>query len=666
MTKKLNSKQVYEPYTCEGSAYENKKNITKLAHNQVSQVYGFFPRGPKSYNAKAIYFSLLTLKKLSEENDQYSYVIPEHAKWGNLEGDGGNFKINIENAFKAIEDLNPTLLGIFPLVDFKDMDPGIWLRLVNLINETSQLNTKHPDFTAFIQAVLGMFIEKDNVDEISTPKEISELVIKILNRFEGEVYDCTSGINEFLIEQYHYAADNNGNVKLFGQEINREAWALGKMNFILHGLDKIIASTKCGNSITNPLWLENGKLKTFDGIASSPPFGLGNWGYEKVIDDKYQRFLYGVPRKSSGDWAFISHSIASLNETGKAVIVVPYGALFRGVQEGEIRKQFILDDVVEAVIGLPANLFNNTSIPVALLVINKSKDSFMKDKIFFIDAENEYGKKGVKNLLQLTNINKIVDVYHNYKELEGYSTLVDLETVQQNEFNLLPFRYFDKVEVETDLGEMVVSKSAYEEVDSIPIGDIADLQRGLNITAKETEATESNCKVINLADIDSEEEIIFSQLKGAFLTAKKLNGQNVIAGDILISSRGARKTRVVVIPEDVESNIVFSANFIRLRLNNLNKYHPHFVKFFLDSPVGQYFIKSYQTGSMVTVLSTKDIEKIMIPQISYEEQDVIANHLLQVKKEYMKQLNLANVIKQDGFMEAYQSMGLGESFTLLK
>src|SRR5699024_10652807 len=134
------------------------------------------------------------------------------------------------------------------------------------------------------------------------------------------------------------------------------------------------------------------------------------------------------------------------------------------------------------------------------------------------------------------------------------------------------------------------------------------------------------------------------------LTAKKLNGQNVEAGDILISSRGARKTRVVVIPEGVGSNIVFSANFIRLGLKNINKYHPHFVKFFLDSPVGQYFIKSYQTGSMVTVLSTKDIEKILIPKMPYVEQEAIANHLLQVQKEYKEQLNSANVRKKEGYM----------------
>jgi len=642
-----------------------KANVLEQVNTQVWQIYDESRGKLEKHHTKLVYFALLTFKKLSEDNKQYSYVIPEDIKWSNLKVGSEQLKSQIANAFKTIENLNPSLQGIFTTIDFKSIDNEVWSELIKLINETPQLENTHPDYKTFIQEVLGLFIEKDNLDYGSSPKEVGELVVKILNLCEGEVYDGTSGLNGFLIEQYRYATNNNGDIKVFGQEINPEIWALGKMNFILHGLDDEVAKTACGNIITSPLWLDFGKLKQFDGVISNPPFGLSNWGYEKAVKDEYRRFSYGVPKKSSGDWAFISHYIASLNEKGKAVIVVPHGVLFRSAQEGEIRKQFILDDVVEAVIGLPANLFNNTSIPVAFLVINKAKDSFMKDKIFFIDAENEFRKKGVKNILQPTHINKITDVYLNYKELEGYSTLVNLEIVQQNEFNLLPLRYFDKVEVETELGEMVVSKEAYEKVNRIYLGDIAILQRGLNVITKEMEAAENNCKVINLANIDSEGEIIFTQLKGAFLTTKKLKEHSVEAGDILISSRGAKKTKVVVIPEGVESNVVFSNNFIRLRLNNLNKYHPYFVKFFMDSPVGQYYIKSYQTGSMVTVLSTKNIEKIMIPKISYEKQEGLANHLLQVQKEYREQLNLANVRKQEGFMEAYQLMGLSESFTLL-
>src|SRR5690606_34839347 len=132
-------------------------------------------------------------------------------------------------------------------------------------------------------------------------------------------------------------------------------------------------------------------------VLANPPFSLKNWGYEEAQADPFHRFPYGVPPKSYGDLAFVCHMVASLNAKGKMGTVIPHGVLFRGGAESKIRKGFVKDDLIEAIIGLPANIFYGTSIPAALLIINKNKPQERKGKILFIDASQGYVKDGNKN-----------------------------------------------------------------------------------------------------------------------------------------------------------------------------------------------------------------------------------------------------------------------------
>ena len=146
--------------------------------------------------------------------------------------------------------------------------------------------------------------------------------------------------------------------------------------------------------------LEGGTLMTFDKVLANPPFSLKNWGLEEATSDHYGRFTYGLPPKSYGDLAFVSHMVASLNARGKMVTVIPHGVLFRGGGEGKIREGFIKDDLIEAVVGLASNIFYGASIPAALLVINKDKPAERKGKILFIDASRDFVKNGNKNRLR--------------------------------------------------------------------------------------------------------------------------------------------------------------------------------------------------------------------------------------------------------------------------
>ncbi|MFB1041151.1 MAG: N-6 DNA methylase [Polaribacter sp.] len=197
------------------------------------------------------------------------------------------------------------------------------------------------------------------------------------------------------------------------QEANGSTWALAMMNMFLHGFDN--ASIRWGDTLRNPKHTEGDNLMKFDTVVANPPFSLDKWGQEEAEEDKYNRFNRGVPPKSKGDWAFISHMIESAYEdTGMVGVVVPHGVLFRGSAEGRIRKRVIEDNLLDAVIGLPANLFFGTGIPAAILIFNKAKDK--RTETLFIDASSEYESGKNQNVLSEKHLDHIVETYNKFRE----------------------------------------------------------------------------------------------------------------------------------------------------------------------------------------------------------------------------------------------------------
>jgi len=257
-----------------------------------------------------------------------------------------------------------------------------------------------------------------------------------------------------LIHSTHYIEEHGGNpknVSLNGQEINLSTWAICKMNMLFH--DATGAEIKKGDTIREPKHTNGGVLKTFDVVLANPPFSLKNWGEEEAKGDAYGRFVYGIPPKSYGDLAFVEHMIASLNSKGRMGTVVPHGVLFRGGAEGKIRKG-ILDkntDLIEAIIGLPQNIFYGTGIPAALLIINKDKAENRKGKILFIDASSGFIKDGNKNKLRDADIEKIIETFDSFEPVEKYAEVVLLKTIEENDYNLNISRYVDTSEEEEEI-----------------------------------------------------------------------------------------------------------------------------------------------------------------------------------------------------------------------
>lgn len=294
-----------------------------------------------------------------------------------------------------------------------------------------------------------------------TPAEVSTLLAKLTKSKPGaRICDPTCGSGSLLIKAGMEVDD--GNFSLYGQELNGSTWALAMMNMFLHRFDS--ATIRWGDTLRTPKLKEGDHLMKFDTVVANPPFSLDKWGADEAEHDSYRRFWRGVPPKSKGDWAFISHMIEVAREkTGKVGVVVPHGVLFRGSSEGKIRKHTIEENILEAVIGLPANLFFGTGIPAAIVIFNKGK----KDKnILFIDASKEFENGKNQNKLRPQDIEHIVSTYRKFStgELkEGiaedkYAYVATPEEIAENDYNLNIPRYVDTFEEEEEIDIVAIQK----------------------------------------------------------------------------------------------------------------------------------------------------------------------------------------------------------------
>ncbi|QIM68436.1 type I restriction-modification system subunit M [Basfia succiniciproducens] len=284
--------------------------------------------------------------------------------------------------------------------------------------------------------------------EFYTPPEVSDLIAELLEPKAGDsICDPACGSASLLMKCGRKVVQNyqSKNYALYGQEAIGSTWSLAKMNMFLHGEDN--HKIEWGDTIRNPKLLDNnGQLIKFDVVTANPPFSLDKWGYDDVKQDRFQRFARGLPPKTKGDYAFISHMIETLKEhTGRMGVVVPHGVLFRGAAEGKIRQKLIEENLLDAVIGLPEKLFYGTGIPAAILVFRKDKSD---DSVLFIDASREFKAGKNQNTLTPENIDKIAQTYRTRQAVEKYAYLANLAEIQENDFNLNIPRYVDTFEAE--------------------------------------------------------------------------------------------------------------------------------------------------------------------------------------------------------------------------
>ena len=237
------------------------------------------------------------------------------------------------------------------------------------------------------------------------------------------------------------------NFSLFGQESNGSTWALCRMNMFLHGQDG--ARVEWCDTITNPKLVEDDKLMKFDVVVANPPFSLDKWGADFASHDPQKRFWRGTPPKSKGDYAFITHMIEiALADDGRVGVIVPHGVLFRGGSEGLIRQKLVEENLLEMVIGLPANLFFGTGIPAAILVFHKGRKTM---DVLFIDASREFSDQKKQVRLRPEDIEKIVSTAKKFKSVSAYAHRAKRLEIEENDFNLNIPRYVDTSEREQQI-----------------------------------------------------------------------------------------------------------------------------------------------------------------------------------------------------------------------
>lgn len=299
--------------------------------------------------------------------------------------------------------------------------------------------------------------------EFYTPPEVSDLIAELLDPQKGDsICDPACGSGSLLMKCGRKVVANHDSKEyaLYGQEAIGSTWSLAKMNMFLHGEDN--HKIEWGDTIRNPKLLDkNGDLMLFDIVTANPPFSLDKWGYEQAENDKFDRFRRGLPPKTKGDYAFISHMIETLKPvTGRMGVVVPHGVLFRGSSEGKIREKLVNENLLDAVIGLPEKLFYGTGIPAAILIFKKQKSD---DSVLFIDASREFKSGKNQNNLTEENIAKIVETYRARESVDKYAYLATLQEVKDNDYNLNIPRYVDTFEEEAEI-DLVAIRAEREQL----------------------------------------------------------------------------------------------------------------------------------------------------------------------------------------------------------
>ena len=395
----------------------------------------------------------------------------------------------VTTRLREIATHNKLLDGIIDRIDFngtthkvRDIEDD---RLSKLIEKISEKRLGLKDVEADIigrsyEYLIRKFAEGSgqSAGEFYTPAEVGMIMARIMDAEPGmEVYDPCCGSAGLLIKcelamDEKMARQSNAKhapLQLFGQEYVAGTWAMANMNMIIHDMQGQI---ELGDTFKNPKFRAGGKLKTFDRVVTNPMWNQDWWSENDYDADEFGRFPTGAgfPGKQSADWGWAQHVLASLNENGRAAVVLDTGATGRGSgsanknKERSIRAWFVENDFVEGVIYLPENLFYNTSAPGILLMLNKAKPKKQKNMLMLVNASQVFAKGDPKNYIPEDSVGQIATTYLAWKEVDRLSRVVAKAEIVKNDYNISPSRYIHTAEAEEyrPLGEIVEELSVLE------------------------------------------------------------------------------------------------------------------------------------------------------------------------------------------------------------
>jgi type I restriction enzyme M protein len=396
--------------------------------------------------------------KRAEDPARYTnFYVPKESRWETLQHAHHNIGDELNKALLGLEHENQGLDGVLAHIDFtkkvgKTKIPD--QKLQELIVHFNKYRLRNEDFEfpdllgAAYEYLIGEFADSAGKKggEFYTPRDVVRLMVRILKPKEGmRIYDPCVGSGGMLILSKQYVEEYGGNpanLALYGQDNNGGVWAICKMNMILHGIPD--ANIQNDDVLMNPLHLDAGELMRFDRVITNPPFSQN---YSKEGMKFPERFQYGFCPETGkkADLMFLQHMLAALKPGGMMATVMPHGVLFRGGEEKKIRTKIIEADLLEAVIGLPPNLFYGTGIPACIMVCRArgAKPEERKGKILFINTDREYFAGRAQNYLRPEHVEKIVAAFDAFKDISGYAAVVEKSAIDANDWNLNIRRYAD-------------------------------------------------------------------------------------------------------------------------------------------------------------------------------------------------------------------------------
>jgi len=408
------------------------------------------------------YLSEEEAEKEAENEVYHTFNLSRELLWDEITKNVKKLPENLSNMLIKIADLNQELKGVidkFSFLGFTTQEHREKLRqLVELFNQYN-FNNKYVSSDivgdAYEHILYRFAPTQAKQGEVYTPREVIRLLVEILDPKPGQsIYDPACGSGGMLMISYKYVKEKYGKAEklmLYGQEYSQDIYGLCKLNLIAHGIPD--AFIEFGDSLLYPRFTEDGKLKKFDIVLANPPWNQDGYGEDTLRRaDFIDRYSFGYPPRNTADWAWIQHMLASSKM--KVGIIIDNGCLFRGGREKTIRRKIIEKDLIECIILLPEKLFYNTGAPGAIIIFNKNKPPERRREILFINASNEYiPHPSVRRLnsLSVENIRKITDSYRKYTGMPGFSRVVDIKEVRDNDYNLNVTLYVMPIEEEEQI-----------------------------------------------------------------------------------------------------------------------------------------------------------------------------------------------------------------------
>lgn len=379
-------------------------------------------------------------------SEHHRFQIPEKAHWQVSRTKVKDIGKAIQDSLRAIERANPdTLYGVFGDARWtsKDRLPDRMLR--ELVEHFSSLtlsiaNCPEDELGIGYEFLIKKFADDSGhtAAEFYTNRTVVHLMTEMLGPKPGEsIYDPTCGSAGMLLSAVAHLQRNNKewrNLKLYGQERNLLTSAIGRMNLFLHGIEdfKVVRA----DTLSNPSFVEGDKLKQFDVVLANPPYSIKQWDRDAWSADPWGRNIYGTPPQGRADYAFWQHIIVSMKKTtGRCAILFPHGVLFRN-EESEMREKLIAHDVVECVLGLGPNLFYNSPMEACVVICRMNKPKKRRGKILMINAVNEVTRERAQSFLTDDHIDKIVDAYRKFEDVDGFAKVADINEVTEKGNNL--------------------------------------------------------------------------------------------------------------------------------------------------------------------------------------------------------------------------------------